>query len=62
MGPFSPRPVGLAPPRDLVGLRRKQRGRDPGSTCASCTATFGRRTRAQSIWRTPKSSWAKVVF
>ena len=32
MGPFLPRPVELALPPGLLGLRRKQRGCDPGST------------------------------
>src|SRR5712692_3627856 len=43
----------------LQGLTRKQRGCDPGSASAPCTATLGYRTPDLSICRTPKRSWTK---
>ena len=39
----------------------KQRGCDPGSALAPCTATLGYRTPDRSICRTPNRSWTKEL-
>jgi len=59
-GPVLTATDGLNPPGYKVSCACSG-GATWGQFCAPCAATFGHRTRYQSIWRTPYRSWTKGV-